>query len=338
MSEIRKDPVTGRSVIIAHERTERPRDFDPDDWTRLEGGFCPFCIGHEDATPSEIATFERDDRDDEADWSVRVVPNKYPALSTDEALVEEEHSLFESTSGVGAHEVIIESPSHVVTFGNVSADQVAAVVRAWGGRLRDLRDDERLEYAMIFKNRGADAGASLEHAHSQLIAVPFLPPTIREELEGAADYHGRHDRCVFCQIGDDVFEDGERRVAQNDDVVAYAPYAPRMPFEMRIMPRAHEARFERDADDLDAAIADVLKRTLQKLDRALERPPYNLVLHTAPLADQDATDHYHWHIEIIPALSYTAGFEWGAGCHINPTPPERAAEHLRRVPLDAADA
>ena len=234
---------------------------------------------------------------------------------------------------MGAHEVVIESASHVVSLAELSTDQMTTIVRAWGARVRDLREDDRLEYALVFKNRGADAGATLEHAHSQLIAIPFVPPFVREELEGAHQHWADHDRCPFCHVGESVLDARERWVAGNDDVLAYTPYASRFPFEMRVAPRRHGAHFEESTEAMGDAIADVLRRTLQKLDRALDRPPYNLVIHTAPF-DEGDLDYYHWHIEIIPALSYMAGFEWGTGCHINPTSPERAAEHLRRVSLE----
>lgn len=326
MSTIRTDPVTGRRVIIASERADRPRSFRDDDSGLPYTEHCPFCVGNEDATPEDIRTYP----DGDGGWSVRVVPNKYPAVHTNEELNDRSDELYESYSGVGAHEVIIESPDHVVDLVDLSDAQVATVLKAWRERVADLERDERLEHVLPFKNHGAPAGASIEHAHSQLIALPMVPERIQDELDGAQAHHEETGGCVYCDIIDKNLQQRDRLVYADDDVVVLAPFAPRFPFELTILPREHQSRFEHADAGLDRSMAAALNDTLGRLNRALDSPPYNLAVHTAPLR-QGELPYFHWHIELIPTLSHIAGFEWGSGYHINPTSPESAARHLRDI-------
>ena len=332
MSTIRTDPVTGRQVIVAAERADRPRHFRESPPIPSEPEHCPFCRGNEEATPPAIRTIP----DASDDWRVRVVPNKYPAVSSNEPLEQDGAGPYQSTTGVGAHEVVVESPDHVVDFHELSVDQVADVLRAWGDRITDLRNDQRLEYVLPFKNYGAPAGASIEHAHSQIIALPMIPHTVSEELEGASAHHEETGHCIFCDLLERNRTDGERLVFADDQVAVFAPYAPRFPFELWFLPRDHQAHFDAADEECRRHMAAALVDILARIDRSLDSPPYNLVLHTAPLHAGEL-EEYHWHLELIPTLSHIAGFEWGSGLHINPTPPEAAAEHLRNIDVDADD-
>lgn len=329
MSTIRTDPVTGRRVIIAAERSDRPRPLRDADSTTTEPTHCPFCRGNEDTTPSPIQTFPPDD----PDWDVRVVPNKYPALSTSEQLDHHADGPHQSMTGVGAHEVVVETPDHIVDLQALSVDQVATVLRAWRQRIADLANDQRLEHVLPFKNHGAPSGASLEHAHSQIIGLPVTPHQVQLELDGARRYHEDNGECVFCSLVDHNLEREDRLVHADDHVAVFAPNAARFPFELWFVPRAHQARFERADADVEHHLAAALVDILQRLDRALDSPPYNLVLHTAPLRSDDL-EHFHWHLELIPTLSHIAGFEWGTGLHINCTSPEASAKHLREIELE----
>jgi len=332
MSTIRTDPVTGRQVIVASERADRPRRFRESPEIPSEPEHCPFCRGNEETTPPPIRTFPAGDDD----WNVRVVPNKYPAVSSSDELEELGHGPYRAISGVGAHEVVVETPDHVVDLQALPVDQVATVLEAWGERIADLRNDRRLEYVLPFKNHGAPAGASLEHAHSQVVALPTVPPRIREELEGAREHFDETGDCIFCTLLETTLESGNRLVSANDHVAVLAPYAPRFPFELWLVPRDHRARFDAAEPAVRRDLAAALVATLRRLDRALDAPPYNLVLHSAPLRAGDP-DHFHWHLELIPTLSYIAGFEWGTGLHINSTTPEASAEHLRHIDVEVAD-
>jgi UDPglucose--hexose-1-phosphate uridylyltransferase len=235
-------------------------------------------------------------------------------------------------NGVGAHEVVIESPVHDQDLADLPIEHIEQVLQAYRARVLDLHRDRRFRYVLIFKNHGDQAGATLEHTHTQLIATPIIPKIIQEELEGSRRYYELKERCVFCDMVQQetaAEESGRRLVSMNDRFLAMAPFAPRFPFETWILPRRHDASFESVEQPEELRdLAWMLKDTLGRLNRALNRPPFNFVLHTSPVTDQDL-EYYHWHIEILPKLTRVAGFEIGSGFYINPTPPEDAAQYLR---------
>jgi len=334
MSTIRTDPVTGRKVIVASERANRPRGGRDGDLESSEPEQCPFCRGNEEATPERIASYSGAG---EESWNVRVVPNKFPALSNDIELADRDDGLHHRTSGVGAHEVIVESPDHRTELTDLEVDDLDVVLRAWQDRIRDLRGDRRLESALIFKNHGAAAGATLQHVHSQLVALPHVPGRLRAELDGARRHHDDRGECIFCRMTDRATGGSERLVGANEHVAAYTPFASRFPFELQLVPRTHRAHFDEATEATRRGLAELFLEVVGALERALDAPPYNAVLHTAPLQG-GALDHFHWHLELIPTLSNIAGFEWGAGSHINATPPERAAKHLRRLASGSPEA
>jgi UDPglucose--hexose-1-phosphate uridylyltransferase len=199
-------------------------------------------------------------------------------------------------------------------------------------RMHDLKKDRRFQYIMLVKNHGEAAGALLEHPHSQLIALPVVPKRVKEEVDGAKQYYDFKERCIFCDIIRQESSGGARLVSETDRFSVLEPYAPRFPFETWILPKQHASHFE----DADAAtlqnLAWILRATLRKLDKVLERPAYNFIVHSSPVQDAPLA-HYHWHVEIIPKLTKVAGFEWGTGFYINPTPPEESARFLREAGL-----
>ncbi len=240
--------------------------------------------------------------------------------------------LYDRMNGVGAHEVIIETPDHVPDLADLPEERIAEVLGAFRARLADLRNDKRLRYGLVFKNHGEAAGASLEHTHAQLIATPILPKAVQEEIEGARAYFTLKERCVFCDIVEQEMTEGNGRrvVRATANYAAIVPFASRFPFECWILPRKHLPVYETGGMEQDRELAGVLKDVLLRLNAALDMPPYNLVIHTSPYRDIDH-EYYHWHIEIMPKLTKIAGFEWGSGFYINPTPPEDAAAFLREV-------
>jgi UDPglucose--hexose-1-phosphate uridylyltransferase len=241
-------------------------------------------------------------------------------------------------NGVGAHEVIIETPDHASTLATLPARAVEDVLFAFRDRMLDLKNDKRFRYVLIFKNHGEAAGASLEHPHSQLIALPIVPKRVREEVDSARHYYQDKERCIFCDMIRQEQESKIRVIAENDYFIALAPYAPRFPFEMWLLPKAHGSSFENNQSSVFASLAQMLKDCLARLDVVLDRPPYNLMIHTSPVGEE-TNSHYHWHIEIIPLLTKVAGFEWGSGFYICPTPPEESARFMREavVPLPKTD-
>ena len=335
MPELRKDPVTGRWVIISTERRKRPNDFRFERPSIIGREECPFCPGQEALTPPEVLAYRQNGGGaNSSDWVVRVVPNKFPALQVEGGLDREGDGMFDRMNGIGAHEVIIETPDHDKTFASMSEPEIERVLSAYRERLLDLKQDRRLRYILVFKNQGATAGATLEHAHSQLIALPVVPDFVREEIEGARRHFEAKERCVFCDIVRQEMASGIRVIQENADIVALAPYAPRFPFETWLLPRRHASRFEDAPRHEYESLARLLKSVLVRIDRALESPAYNLIVHSAPFNDANhTTDHYHWHVEILPKLARTAGFEWGTGFYINPTSPEEATRVLKAVRL-----
>ncbi len=316
-------------MIISTERRKRPSDFRIERAGRLGVEYCPFCPGHEDLTPREILAYRQNGgAPNSPGWSVRVVPNKFPALQVEGTLDREADGMFDRMNGIGAHEVIIESADHAKTLATMTDGEVERVLWAFRERVQDLKNDRRFRYILIFKNHGAAAGATLEHPHSQLIALPIVPDFVREEIEGARRHFEAKERCVFCDIVRQEVASGKRVIAENAEMVALAPYAPRFPFETWILPRRHGARFEEAPRPEYEALARLLRSLLQRMNRALELPSYNMIVHSSPFS-QETGDYYHWHIEIIPKLTKVAGFEWGTGFYINPTSPEDAAAFLR---------
>lgn len=337
MPQLRKDPVLGRWVIISTERGKRPTDF-AHDKEIAKGGFCPFDEGNEDKTPPEVLAFrEGASKPNTPGWRVRVVPNKFPALSIEGDVDRAGEGMYDKMNGVGAHEVIVETPEHDVDFADLPPHQIELVTRAIQERMLDLQGDTRFRYIQVFRNRGNAAGASLEHPHSQLIALPILPKRVIEELAGSKRYYGYKERCVFCDIIAQETWTKSRIVCENDMFIAVAPFAARFPFEVWVLPQRHQPSFEVMDEATRRAYALVVKETLQRVNAALDDPPYNLIVHTSPTGERDLK-YYHWHVEIMPKLTKVAGFEWGSGFYINPTPPEDAAQYLRDVVIGGEGA
>lgn len=331
MPQLRQDPVTENWVIIATERSKRPNDFPVYHENHRGPENCPFCSGNEGCTPPELWAFrEAGSQPDQPGWWVRVVPNKYPALKIEGSSQQRHEGIYQAMEGVGAHEVIIETPDHETDINELGLDQVKEIIRIWRDRYQDLRRDPRLKYIQIFKNFGAVAGASLEHPHSQLIATPMVPPGFLEEMRGIQKHASSTGRCIICEIVEHETHKEERVIVRSDRFIALCPYASRFPFETWILPREHRHDFGAISEPEVEDLAGVMRAAVHKLSTALQSPPYNLVLHTAPV-NVDNVEQYHWHIEIIPRLTTVAGFEWGTGYYINPTTPEIAAESMREV-------
>lgn len=332
MPELRKDPIIGRWVIISTERGKRPTDFHSLP-KKKKNAACPFCPGNESSTPPEVLAFRPEDSlPNKPGWTLRVISNKYPALKIEGELNREGRGIFDKMNGVGAHEVIIETPDHLKDMVDLDDKEMKNVLHAYVARIVDLKKDPRFKYTLIFKNQGEAAGASLEHSHSQLIATPIVPKRVTEELEGSYKYYEYKERCIFCDIVRQEISENVRIVVQNDFFLSVEPFAPRFPFETWILPKTHIPAFEDTPLDKIPLLAQILTETLKRLSKALNNPPYNFLIHTKPFGTRDS-DVYHWHIEIMPRLTRVAGFEWGTGFYINPTTPEDAAKFLNEIEI-----
>ncbi len=330
MSELRRDPITGRWNIFNTDEPAGPDAFEVERHA-MSGATCPFCYGNEALTPPEIfAARPPDTAPNTPGWSLRVVSNKFPALKIEGELARRGIGIFDMCNGVGAHEVMIETPDHAQQMADLSLDRLIDVVTMFKSRSLDLRGDRRLKYSLIFKNFGLSAGASLEHPHTQLIALPIVPKRVQEELSGAAKYFEFRERCVFCDMLSQELQERERLVCENAGFVAYCPFVSSFPFEMWILPREHSADFTRIDEPGIRDFAAILKDTLTRLRGTLSNPAYNFIIHTTPV-ELRQRDEYHWRLELIPKLTKVAGFEWGTGFYINPTPPEVAAGYLRHA-------
>ena len=330
-SELRKDPVVDRWVIIATERSKRPHA-DRATTASDRDEPCPFCAGREGETPPEVLAYR--DPSTPANtpgWRVRVVPNKYPALADVGDISQPTGSPYVGLSGVGAHEVIVESPKHCLSMSELSEGQVEEVLRAYRQRLIFLKNDQRWKSILIYKNEGSAAGATLEHVHSQLLALPIVPRETDQEWRALMAHYDIRKRCLYCEMLDSERADGRRILFETAAFIGFCPFASRFPFEICLVPKEHSPAFETMASEQLRELAFMLRQSLQRLARIVDAP-FNYVIHSAPLQEL-RRECYHWHLEILPRISKIAGFELASGYYINTVAPEIAARQLREVAL-----
>ena len=372
MPVLRQDPLTGEWVIIATERAKRPetfarpREVEKESLpSRVEN--CPFCPGNEHMTPPQVLSYQKEnslygkaspgnggqDKQMQAsgsaatateDWSLRVIPNKFPALEATKNQESEDsldvldalqrhcnRDFFRSYSGYGVHEVIIETPDHNRQLIDQTEEEVVLLLRSFGERIRSLEEDPRLRYVQVFRNHRPEAGASIEHPHCQLIALPYIPPLLDKEYRLAHDYYLDVGQCLLCTLAQEEEHSGDRVVALNDHFIAYIPFAAPLPFSTWIVPRQHLSALEKSPPGMEEQLAPIVKDVIGRLDQRLADPPYNFYLHTAPLRSE-SLPYFHWHLEIIPKLTIVAGWEMATGTYINVSRPEEAASYLRDGP------
>lgn len=328
MSELRKDPILERWVIIAEERAKRPAAFVYDD-PPTSGEPCPFCEGQEAETLPEVAAVRKPETSaDRPGWRVRVVPNRYPALDSDLEPSFEEQGMYRRMAGSGVHEVIVEGATHTKSVTELPATIMYESLGMYRQRLSALSKEHFLRSAVVIKNVGRPAGASIEHSHSQLIATPILPMRLAAELEAGERWHAEYGRCIWCMMLSEELKLGRRVILEGAEIVAFCPFAPRFPFETWLMPARHESNFEATSDACLQELATALQSVLSGIERILSQPPYNYVLHSGPFGCREHS-HYHWRLEILPRLTRAAGFEQATGLYINSMTPEDAAKALR---------
>ena len=335
MSQMRKDVFTGRWVIMAETDTVSPADFQFKPVTRGDD-FCPFCETNESSTPPEVFAIRSvGSLANKPGWQVRVVPNNRPRLRIEGDLGRRGEGFHDLMNGIGAHEIIAETPRHDRSLHELEVAEIADVIRACIARIVDLERDPRIRYVLIFKNHGEEGGAhTISHSISQLMALPVTPRIIKSKLTVARDYYAQKERCLYCDVLEQELHTGRRLIAENEDFAAFAPFASRFPFEMRVLPKFHGCAFSQITSTQGMNLAQILRNILQKLDRTLGRPPYNLSLQDRPFLRrrkgywETIEADFHWHLEVLPQVFRITGFEWASSFFYNPVPPEIVARCL----------
>ena len=330
MSELRREPIARMWVVITTDHPKGPSDylpFKPPYQPQPLDDPCPFCPGNEWMTPRETFSLGHE----AGGWSVRVVPNKFPFFHIEGGFDRKAEGMYDVMQGVGAHEILIESPRHQDNLATMDPQQIGRMVRAFKERLVDLERDRRFQQFLIIKNY---PGIFNRHPHSHIMALPVIPRRIDEEIWGTLDYYQRKERCIFCDILKQEIALKERMILETLHFVVFSPFASRYPFETWIIPKFHSPDFhhltEEEIGDLSLALSSLFLRFY----RLLSDPPYSLVFHTSPVQSQSHRSEYHWHIETRLRIGLREGFEWGTGLFVNPTPPEDAARYLREISLE----
>lgn len=339
-NELRKDYLLNRWVVIATERGRRPTDFAKPKTESAQNAVCPLCAGNEHLTPPAVLLYLKSDgeivkdKDTERfrhkNWLIRSIPNLFPAFAPpkDSTITGQIMKSHNYGLAVGHHEVLVESPVHDEDPADAELSQLALLINAYIDRLRDLSAKQYVRYVSIFRNYGKEAGASLSHAHSQIIATPVIPRTVVEELSSSSDYWNENGKCAFCDILKKEIE-SPRLVQENSDFVVFAPYASVNPMEFWIAPKKHDSNLLSLNQTEIESFAKTLKTSLKGLKDLVNDPPYNYGIHLS--LDKDTRKYYHWHLEVYPQLSIWAGFEKNTGMHINTVRPETAAAELKKA-------
>lgn len=326
ISELRFDLVSKDWVVIATGRAKRPDDFAKQGRQKITTAAkdCPFCTlaGQELIMENKNKT---------NDWEVAVIANKFPAFSRGVNLYERAEGPYSLMDGVGFHEVVI-TRDHEKSMAELPLEKIRLVIDAYQERFLSLANEKFVNYVSIFHNHGQEAGASVSHPHSQIIAIPLIDPDLTRSLNGSRMFFENQGQCVHCQMLAWDLEDKRRIVYENKEFVVLVPFASRLAFEMRIYPKEHHAYFERIKEQEKDSLAEALHNALRRLFKGLSDPAYNFFLHTAPSDGRDY-GHYHWHLEILPKTSTWAGFELGAGIEISALQPEEAARYLREIEI-----
>ena len=328
MSDLRQDPISGQWVVISELRSARPNEFRQVD-TRRSDLSCPFCKGFEHSTPTALETICADEG--EESWLIRVVPNKYPALVPAEQESEKQAGPYRLVQSSGSQEIIIHSPRHVASLSQLTNPEIEAGMQACQNRLRNYHQQSAIQHVMLFTNCRSEAGASLEHIHSQLVGTPIISPSLQTRLDRACDFFDKHGTTSMHQIVEWEMNESTRLISNGDDWAVFCPFASRFPYQVWIAPRQPIPDFascdERAASQLGFLIRDVVDR----LEQIHDFPAYNVMFHTA---DNGRTfeNQYQWYVEIVPRLTRFAGYELGTGCWINHINPDTAAQQIRQVP------
>lgn len=340
INQLRKDPISGRWTIVLKDdfKLEKLILNSKNIVKEPKSGICPFCETKENLTPQEIMALRKEGYPPNGDgWRVRVIPDKNPVLQIYGDINNRGIGLYDVLDGIGAHEIVIETPRHYEALADLDPDHITEVLWTYKERILDLKEDERLRYIMVHKNSGEAVGETAEHSYSFVIGSPITPKRVRDELVNSREYYQFKERCVFCDVIRQEKMTEERIIIDDGSYLAFAPFASRRPFEVWIAPQKHQTFFEQEAEI--RGLAHVLKTVLSNMFKLLNKPDYTMVLHSGPNIKagrkrgywQTLEKDYHWHIEITPRLRSYTSFEVSAGFPVNSVAPYRAAELLRTV-------
>jgi UDPglucose--hexose-1-phosphate uridylyltransferase len=337
MHELRKDILLGRWVSILSP-SWAPTEYPLTCEEKNGQDSCALCASHEHETPAEIASIRSPSTQRSSPgWWVRAIPSFHPLFQIEGELGRKGVGIYDMMNSIGANEILIESPEHNRRPEDLGIEQMSRVITLYRDRVADLHKDARLRYVLIYKDSGKEAGAIFSHPVSFLMATPVIPKTVKDELDNAKLYYSYKERCIFCDIMSEELRVGERIILETRNFVAFCPYAAQFPFESWIVPKRHCCAFHEITDDEIEDMGLILMSVLQKLRKVFNDPPFNYYIHTAPnMVPRRGHWHtlgedFHWHLELIPRLCRTSGFEWGSGFYVLSTSPENAAKYLREV-------
>jgi len=333
MHELRKDILLGRWVEVLSE-SQAPSDYQIPPRDENDGRGCILCPGRERDVPPEITSIRTAGT---SKWWARVLPSFRPMFQIEGDLGRKGVGIYDRMNSIGANEIIVESPEHNSRPEDMGLEQMIRVITLYRNRVADLQKDSRLRYILIYKDSGKNAGEIFSHPVSFLMATPVIPMVVKDELDNAKQYFAYKERCIFCDIITEELRAGERIILETRSFVAFCPYAAQLPFESWIIPKRHSCAFHEITNDEIEDMGLILMSVLKKLRKIFNEPPFNYFIHTAPNMVPRRNhwhtlgEDFHWHLEIIPRIIRTSGFEWGSGFYILPTSPENAAKYLREV-------
>ena len=336
INELRKDPLLGRWIaVLNHSKSPSEYALPLHD---AEDVSCVFCAGRESETPKEIMSVPKTAFGVRSgSWWTRVIPHFDPVFQVEGDLGRRGDGMYDRMNSIGASEIIIESPEHLARPEDIGLDQMARVIMTYRDRMADLERDQRLRYTLIYKNSGKEAGAFFSHPISYLASTPVIPKRVKEELDGAKQYFAYKERCIFCDIIREETRVGSRVIFETKSFLSFCPYASKFPFESWIIPKTHNCAFQDIKTEDIEDMALILSTVLKKLNSAFDGLSFNYFIHSVPnrIPRKDhwhtLGEDFHWHLEIVPRLLRTTGFEWGSGFYILPTSPEDASKYLREV-------
>ena len=324
VSELRRDPVSGDWILLAPLRGARHK-FAGRVKMKLAENKCPFENPQKFGNAPPVLVYQNSDK---SDWFLQIIPNKYPAVEPNGHSSIHKDGLYQTKAGVGYHEIVIFR-DHNRYLAEYNTKEIEKVVLAYRERYLSLVNNKFVEYISIFHNHGKEAGSTVPHPHSQILALPIVPPDVSHSLNGSRRYFSEHRQCIHCEMIKKELKEKKRIIYENKKIIVVAPFASRANFEIRIFPKRHSAHFEKIDSENSKFFAEAMRVVLFKINKKLKDPAFNFFIHTAPTGKNENYDHYHWHMEILPKFETSGSVDLGTGLNIISVAPEMAAKILK---------